>query len=328
VAETELRELFSREGLLARFCMSPSGTIAVVKYVESRNAAAAFKSLAFSRFKNMPLYLEWAPTDVFGEKSVDTNPEGHAVEESDTIEYETSMQTKDELEESVESVSLFVKNLSFKTTDEGLTSLFSKRPGFRKATVMKKKVPLKKSDEKTTQLSMGYGFIEFVDTESAKETMKTMQGVTLDEHCLELKISQKPTQNSAHPTNVIGPVPEINISKVHNKLVVRNLAFEATKSDLRKLFSAYGNVSLVRIPLKPDGSSRGYGFVTFLTRSDALLALEALQHTHLYGRHLIIEPAAPDNTTVEALQEKARKQFHSTSGKKRRRGLEQDDNED
>jgi len=80
----------------------------------------------------------------------------------------------------------------------------------------------------------------------------------------------------------------------------------------------------VRLPQKPDGTSRGYGFVTFITRSDALLALEALQDTHLYGRHLIIEPAAPEDSSVEALQHKAKKHFNAltTTLPKRRKKLQ------
>lgn len=38
---------------------------AIVEFVEPAEARTAFKRLAYSRFKNLPLYLEWAPEDTF-----------------------------------------------------------------------------------------------------------------------------------------------------------------------------------------------------------------------------------------------------------------------
>ena len=42
-----------------------------------------------------------------------------------------------------------------------------------------------------------------------------------------------------------------------SKLVVRNLAFEATKKDVRDLFAAFGQIRSVRLPTKADGTHRG-----------------------------------------------------------------------
>ena len=60
------------------------------------------------------------------------------------------------------------------------------------------------------------------------------------------------------------------------KLLVKNLAFEATKKDLRELFGAFGQLKVVRIPRKFDGSHRGFGFVEFLTHQEAVNAMAAL----------------------------------------------------
>ena len=52
------------------------------------------------------------------------------------------------------------------------------------------------------------------------------------------------------------PAPQ----KGSTKLVVRNLAFEATRQELAELFGAFGQIKSVRIPVKKfDGSHRGYG---------------------------------------------------------------------
>ena len=71
--------------------------------------------------------------------------------------------------------------------------------------------------------------------------------------------------------------------------LVKNLAFEATRNDLRELFGAFGQIKSVRIPRKFDGGTRGFGFVDFLTREEAVNCLNALENAHLYGRRLVID---------------------------------------
>jgi len=61
------------------------------------------------------------------------------------------------------------------------------------------------------------------------------------------------------------------------------------------LFRPFGKIKRVAIPKKFDnqwslqGKSRGFGFVEFMTKADAENAKDALQNSHLYGRHLVIE---------------------------------------
>ncbi len=45
------------------------------------------------------------------------------------------------------------------------------------------------------------------------------------------------------------------VGKVSNKLVVHNVAFEATKKELTELFGAYGQLKTVRLPVKKFGGS-------------------------------------------------------------------------
>ena len=40
---------------------------------------------------------------------------------------------------------------------------------------------------------------------------------------------------------------------------------------------------------KFDGGTRGFGFVDFLTREEAVNCLNALENAHLYGRRLVID---------------------------------------
>ena len=69
--------------------------------------------------------------------------------------------------------------------------------------------------------------------------------------------------------------------------------------------SAYGQVKSVRLPRKFDTKARGFAFLDFISRRDAEAAMLALRHTHLLGRHLILE-WAEEETDIEKLREDAK----------------------
>ena len=62
---SELRDLFARFGDLSRIVLPPTKTMALVEFDEASEARKAFRQLAYSKFKNQPIYLEWAPVDIF-----------------------------------------------------------------------------------------------------------------------------------------------------------------------------------------------------------------------------------------------------------------------
>ena len=62
-----------------------------------------------------------------------------------------------------------------------------------------------------------------------------------------------------------------------SKLIVKNLAFEATEGEIRELFRAYGAVKKVRLPKKVNSKShRGFGFVDFVSSEEAKNAFQQL----------------------------------------------------
>lgn len=207
---------------------------------------------------------------------------------------------------------IYAKNLAWETTEAALRELFATVGPLRSVRIPKRRNPKYKpapasgvapaSGAQQEWLSMGYGFVEFVRAADAQEAIKRLQGKTLDEHALQLKIAGSddgaggsgaaPKAKRARTTE---PAPADASS---TKLLVRNLAFEATKKDVQELFNAFGTIKTVRLPSKFNGSHRGFAFVEFLTHAEALAAKEALASTHLYGRHLAIEwaSAADDKT--------------------------------
>ncbi|MFS8017415.1 putative RNA recognition motif domain, nucleotide-binding alpha-beta plait domain superfamily [Helianthus anomalus] len=70
------------------------------------------------------------------------------------------------------------------------------------------------------------------------------------------------------------------------KLIVRNVAFEATEKELRQLFSPFGQVKSLRLPTR-FGKHRGFAFVEYVTKQETKNALQALSNTNLYGHHLV-----------------------------------------
>lgn len=71
--------------------------------------------------------------------------------------------------------------------------MFEKAGRLRSARIAKKK-DMKNQGK---MLSMGFGFVEYADKEGAANAVKTLQGVKLDGHVLELKMAK----NQPAPTS-------------------------------------------------------------------------------------------------------------------------------
>jgi len=77
-------------------------------------------------------------------------------------------------------------------------------------------------------------------------------------------------------------------------IYVGNLAREATDSDLRDAFQAFGEVSSASvIKDKFSGDSRGFGFVEMPNKSEAEKAISALNGKGLKGRNITVNEARP-----------------------------------
>ncbi|RWS16155.1 putative RNA-binding protein 19-like protein [Dinothrombium tinctorium] len=280
----ELQEIFSKHGLVKRVLLPPFGITAIIEMQEPTEAKLAFRKLAYSNFKHIPLYLEWAPNDVFdnsnavktaekNDESVKTNQaeseEKHRVEESD--------KNKDEKPE--EDTTIFIKNLNFKTDEESIRKHFEKCGKIYNITVARKKHPSGRL------LPIGYGFIQFQHKKSAKKAMKELQNSLLDDRTLELKLSRNSLSDGKGKEK-----RKINQKEPGTKILIRNIPFEATVKDVKELFSSFGDLKSIRLPKKLTGSHRGFGFAEFATKSGAKKAFESLcESTHLYGRRLVLE---------------------------------------
>jgi multiple RNA-binding domain-containing protein 1 len=317
---SELQELFERYGTIGRLVLPPGGLTAIVEYIDATEARAGFRSLAYTKFKHVPLYLEWAPVDVFhtptAVATVEENPSDADAVQKKPEEKETASENDDDGGDSEPGSTLFVKNLNFDTTEDAIKMVFSRIGKIRSVSIARKK-DMKKPGG---LLSMGYGFVEFKSVSAAKEALKVLQHTMLDGHQLELKVSNRTTlQTDSRQRN-----KKSTTTKKQNmctKILIRNIPFEAKASEVKQLFGVFGELKSVRVPKKVGSiaTHRGFAFVDFLTKEDAKRAFEALCHsTHLYGRRLVLEWADTEADSLEAIRRKTAQHFveDSSAGKR------------
>jgi RNA recognition motif-containing protein len=80
------------------------------------------------------------------------------------------------------------------------------------------------------------------------------------------------------------------------KLYVGNLSYETNETQLRELFTPFGEPDSARVITDKDsGRSKGFGFVEFANDSEAKAAMSALNGKEVNGRSLTVNEARPRN---------------------------------
>ncbi|KAF3907641.1 Nucleolin [Arthrobotrys entomopaga] len=310
----ELRALCNEFGETKRVLMPPAGTIAIVEFLDDPSGRAAFTRLYGRKFKESILKVEKAPEDIFIAATVDTTKKNN----NDATTVRGGTVAKPSIKELIstgdedvipgETSSLFVKNLSFATTQDKLKDIFSSLEGFIAARIKTKPDP--KNPGKS--LSMGYGFVEFRDRTAADAAAAAMNGYFLDGHKLEVRGSHRGEDAAAERKKL-----DARNNSASTKIIIKNLAFEVSEKQIRSLFGQYGKLRSVRVPKKFNKTSRGFGFAQFVSTREAENAMEALKHTHLHGRPLVLEWAKEEakdaEEEIQRLQKKVGKQVDSVT---------------
>ncbi|WP_392535494.1 RNA recognition motif domain-containing protein [Nostoc sp. C117] len=77
-------------------------------------------------------------------------------------------------------------------------------------------------------------------------------------------------------------------------IYVGNLSYEVREDDLRQVFSEYGTVKNVQLPIdRETGRVRGFGFVEMESDAQEEAAIEALDSAEWMGRSLKVNKAKP-----------------------------------
>lgn len=222
----QIRELFEPHGQLSRVLVPPAGTMAVVEFERPDEASKAFKAVAYRRLGNSIIYLEKGPIGMFSDEPTQATSSTSSLPVVKVPEQES---TATEEEVSITGgTTLYIKNLSFVTTQERLTQVFRHLPSFAFARIQTKPDP---KNPNGPRLSMGYGFVGFKDVESAKKALKSMQGFVLDGHALHVKFAGRGVEEEQSKDK-----DGVSSKSRTTKIIVKNVPFEATKKDIRDLF--------------------------------------------------------------------------------------------
>lgn len=291
----ELQAKFATFGIIERIILPPSGVTCLVKFSDPSEARIAFKKLAYTKFKHVPLFLEWAPKNTF------RNDEDHSEPINKSLVTEGQKEKEAEEEEDIQSTpepnsTLFIKNLNFQTTENSLHKIFNTVGVIHSIQIAKKK------DGDGKFIHLGYGFIQYKLLSAADKALKMLQHKEIDGHKIELKRSDR-TINL--PTALLRKsVNKADEQRNSTKIMVRNIPFQANMAEVRLLFQTFGEIRAIRLPKKnlpgAEQQHRGFGFVDFVNKSDARNAFNALRYsTHLYGRRLVLEWASNEEDVSE-----------------------------
>ncbi|XP_055951146.1 RNA-binding protein 28-like [Argiope bruennichi] len=86
--------------------------------------------------------------------------------------------------------------------------------------------------------------------------------------------------------------------KKRKRLIIRNLSFKANEDDLKEIFSKFGKIIDVKIPLKEDGKKRGFAFIEFEETKSLIQAMKNMNYKEIHGRKVAIDYAV-DKTSYK-----------------------------
>ena len=288
--------------------LPPTKTLALVEFLEPQDARKAFKSLAYKRFHHVPLYLEWAPKGIFSGPPPKPQPAGAAAASSAAApaaaaaapakfgkaagkgpsEGVTGLAEAQAADADVESSTVYVKNLPFASDEAALRQHFEEAVAAAGGSIRAVKVAKRKGADGKV-LSAGFGFVECSSEDSARGVIQALQSSSLGGHRLVLQLSQQAAGGRGKAGAAAGGKQAGRQAKLQapdtTKLVVRNVAFEATRKDIMGLFTPFGHVKSCRLPRKFDGTHRcapwGHGLLLLLLLPCIPLRVRSMQ---LVGR--------------------------------------------
>ena len=141
-------------------------------------------------------------------------------------------------------------------TELELSSLFGSVGEVKKTKIVR---------DRSTGISLGFGFVEYADEHSAARAIDTFDGLNLQTKRLKVAHARRQEEAGAN---------------VH----VRNLDQTVSAKDVERTFSAYGEIIRARVLSDPNsGVSRGIAFVLFARRSEAEMAVQSLDGVVMPG---------------------------------------------
>ena len=143
---------------------------------------------------------------------------------------------------------IFIKNLSYSTTEESLRNYFKKYGEVESTKIVY---------DKQTGRSKGVGFCKFKNPSSAEKVINSGQ-LELDGRPIGITLSNEKPEKK-----------QVQFKKTENftgekfSVFVGNLSFKSNEDGLKKLFSDCGNILDIRITKNKEGKSKGFAHIDF-----------------------------------------------------------------
>ena len=111
----------------------------------------------------------------------------------------------------------------------------------------------------------------------------------------------------------------------HSRIIVGNLSYNATESDLRELFSEFGDIEFLNIP-RNRNISKGLGIIDFKDVESANKAYNAYHEKQIFGRTCYI--SFGDSEPTKSNKSKSYKKSNNDSYRRRGRDSDRDRDRD
>ncbi|XP_060779605.1 RNA-binding protein 28 [Neoarius graeffei] len=192
-------------------------------------------------------------------------------------------------------LTLFVKNLPTSASSEHLEEIFSEVGPVKRCFVVR---------NKGSETCRGIGYVTYSMEEDAQRALREIkdydgQKISVVQAKKKLHEKKKGKKKKAEPTTESPEEPSevksqkkpqgMRKNKLKARLIIRNLSFKCSETDLKEVFSKYGTVLEVTIPLKPDGKKRGFAFVQLKNMLEAGKALAAINLKEIKGRPVAVD---------------------------------------
>jgi len=87
---------------------------------------------------------------------------------------------------------------------------------------------------------------------------------------------------------------EEELANKKGRVIVRNLAFSLGKKQIQKLFQPFGEIVEINLPINnTNNQNKGFGFIQFKTRKEAVQAISKLNGTTFKGRIIAVDLSVP-----------------------------------
>lgn len=162
--------------------------------------------------------------------------------------------------------SLYVGDLEVNVTDSQLYDYFNQ---------MGQVLSVRVCRDAATQISLGYGYVNYSNSHDAERAMKELNFSHLNGKMIRVTYSSRDSS--------------VRRSGVGN-LFVKNLDKSVDNKALHDTFSEFGNILSCKVATDHLGQSRGYGFVQFEKEDSAKNAMEKLNGMLLNDKQIFVGP--------------------------------------